>query len=135
MDGAKRSCPIAWNSTKIRRVVRSALAAETLSFCDGCELAQYLFAMIRPVCPMLQSPVQGFIDSQSLYETLGTSSQVSDRRLRVEISALRQMVEEGDVNVHWISRHQQVADVLTKSTASDRLLTKVLQDGRVDLFQ
>ena len=69
VDGEGRSCPLAWNSTKIRRVVRSALAAETLSFCDGCELAQYLLEMIRPICSTLQIPIQGFIDSQSLYET------------------------------------------------------------------
>ena len=129
VDSEGRSCPLAWNSTKIRRVVRSALAAETLSFCDGCELAQYLMEMIRPICSTLQSPIQGFIDSQSLYETLGTSSQVSDRRLRVEISALRQMIDEGDVRVNWVSKHQQVADALTKNTASDQLLVKVLQEG------
>ena len=111
--------------------MRSALGAETLSLCDGCELALYLFEMIRAICPTLKTPVQGIIDSQSLFETLGTTSQVSNHRLRVEISALRQMVDEADIQVKWVSKHKQVADVLTKDTASDKLLVQMLQDGAI----
>ena len=111
--------------------MRSALGAETLSLCDGCELALYLFVMIRAICPTLKTPVQGIIDSQSLFETLGTTSQVSNHRLRVEISALRQMVDEADIQVKWVSKHKQVADVLTKDTASDKLLVQMLQDGAI----
>ena len=127
-DGNGNACPIAWKSMKLRRVVRSALAAETMSLCDGCELAHYLAALVEPIFGLIK-PVQGYIDSQSLFETLGTTSQVSDVRLRVEISALRQMVEEGDIRVNWIAKENQVADVLTKNTASDKLLVQVLREG------
>ena len=132
VDKHNNSSPIAWNSTKLRRVVRSALAAETLSFCDGCELGQYLYEMFRHINPALKPPVQGFVDSQSLYETLGTVSQVSDRRLRVEVSALRQMIDQGDIHVNWLPKGKQLADVLTKNTASDKLLVKVLEDGTIE---
>ena len=30
---------LAWNSSRLKRVTRSTLAAETLAMCDGCELA------------------------------------------------------------------------------------------------
>ena len=84
--------------------------------------------MVEPIFGLIK-PVQGYIDSRSLFETLGTTSQVSDVRLRVEISALRQMVEEGDIRVNWIAKENQVADVLTKNTASDKLLVQVLREG------
>ena len=128
-DRNGNSCPIAWKSHKLKRVVRSALAAETLSFCDGCERAHFLISLIEPLTGEMKQPVQGYIDSQSLYEALGTTSQVQDCRLRVEISALRQMVEEGEVRVHWVPKEQQLADVLTKNTASDKSLVQVLQKG------
>ena len=129
-DAQGNSCPIAWKSSKLRRVVRSALAAETLSLCDGCELAHYLSSLIEPL-GISKQPVQGYIDSQSLFETLGTSSQVQDRRLRVEISALRQMVEDEDVRINWLPKEKQLADALTKPTASDKLLVQVLQEGAI----
>ena len=129
-DSQGNSCPIAWKSSKLKRVVRSALASETLSLCDGCELAHYLSALIEPI-GISKQPVQGYIDSQSLFEALGTTSQVTDRRLRVEISALRQMIEEGDVRVNWLPKEQQLADALTKPTASDKLLVQVLQEGAI----
>ena len=37
MDNTGQCCPIAWNAHKIKRVVRSTLAAETLSLEEGSE--------------------------------------------------------------------------------------------------
>ena len=132
-DNEGNACPIAWKSTKLRRVARSALADETMSLCDGCELAHYLGALVEPIFGTIK-PICGYIDSQSLFETLGTTSQGSDVRLRVEISALRQMVEEGDIRVFWIEKEIQIADALTKNTASDKLLVQVLQEGAFPEF-
>ena len=94
-------------------------------------MAHYLSAMVQPIFGTLKHTLEGVTDSQSLYEALGTSSQVSDRRLRVEVSALRQMVEEGDVRVSWVPKNKQIADVLTKSTSSDKLLVHVLTQGAI----
>ena len=37
-DGV-RSCPVSWHSQKIKRIVKSTIAAETLALADGCETA------------------------------------------------------------------------------------------------
>ena len=41
-DSFNRCCPLSWSSTKIKRVVRSTLAAETLALVEGSETAMYL---------------------------------------------------------------------------------------------
>ena len=38
-DNENQSSPLAWNSSKIKCVVRSTLAAVTLSITDGCEMS------------------------------------------------------------------------------------------------
>ena len=41
-NGNNNSCPLYWNSSKIKRAVRSTIAAETLSLVDGCDVAIYI---------------------------------------------------------------------------------------------
>ena len=41
------------------------------------------------------------------------------------------MVDEGDIFVSWVPKENQLADVLTKATASDKQLTKVIQEGTI----
>ena len=41
-DSKNRTRPLYWNSSKIKRVVRSTIAVETLSLSDGCDVAIYI---------------------------------------------------------------------------------------------
>ena len=41
-DSKNRTCPLYWNSSKLKRVVRSTIAAGTLSLSDGCDVAIYI---------------------------------------------------------------------------------------------
>ena len=43
----KKCALIDWHSNKIKRVVRSTLAAETLSLCDGLENTLFIRDMLR----------------------------------------------------------------------------------------
>ena len=47
VDGKRNSCPIDWQGNKIKRVVRSTLAAETLSLQEGSEAAFYLRSIMK----------------------------------------------------------------------------------------
>ena len=38
----------------------------------------------------------------------------TDRHLRVEISALREMYYKNEIKINWLSKHHQLSDVLTK---------------------
>ena len=68
-------------------------------------------------------------DSQSLYETIGTSHQIADKRLRVEVSAIREMVEKQEIIAQWVNKNDQLSDVLTEKGASPNLLMSTLQRG------
>ena len=128
-----RNCsPIGWNSSRLRRVVRSALGAETLAFCDGCELAFYIADNTSALQHKEQKvKVDAITDSRSLFEALGSTKQPSNHRLRVEINALRDMVDEGDISVRLVKGARQISDPLTKRGASDKLLLDVLQRGHL----
>ena len=50
-DQYNQCVPLSWNSNKIKRVVRSALGAETLAMCDGCETAFSIRNMLIQAFP------------------------------------------------------------------------------------
>ena len=85
-DKDNQCSPFSWRSTKLRQVVRSALAAETLSMCDGLDLALFLSQLtgniFHPTC------IPHSLHIKSSFKALGTSKQVQDKRLHIEISAL-----------------------------------------------
>ena len=130
---SKNACPIAWRSSRIRRIARSTLAAETLAFADGCDTASFIkhlateIKLIRPNLPFF-----GKTDSKSLFDAANTTTLISDRRLRVEISLLREMQETDELKIQWISKEYQLADVMTKTGASSNALMSALQKGRFE---
>ena len=132
-DMHHNSCPIAWRSNRVRRVARSTLAAETLAFADGMDTAQYVSQLADETQMLSQSSkIIMVTDSRSLFDASNTSSQISDRRLRVEMSAIRETKERGEIDIRWINGSGQLADVLTKKGASSYSLLRVLGDGKMD---
>jgi len=77
-------------------------------------------------------PVECYTDNASLSETLKTSTAVSDKRLRVDVARLREMVEKGEIVVKWVEGKNQLADCLTKRGSSSHQLLEVLE--RSELF-
>ncbi|KAK3884889.1 hypothetical protein Pcinc_010863 [Petrolisthes cinctipes] len=68
-----------------------------------------------------------FIDNRSLMDTLQSCKGVEDRRLRIDIALLRDMLEQREIGeVAWVDTSRQLADCLTKKGAStERLCTTV----------
>ena len=94
-DSSDRCRPLTWSSTKPKRVVRSTLAAETLSLVDSSETAIYLLKLIGTCVNGSNHPMEicCITGNLSLFEAVHSIKSVSDRRLRVEISAVHQMLE------------------------------------------
>ena len=128
-DKYQQVSPIGWCSARLKRVVRSALAAETLAMCNGCEMAFMIAQTIKQILSIDNLPVETVTDSQSLFETLGSTKQPTSRRLLIEISALREMVNEGEIKVNLVPGSKQISDPLTKRGAAWSLLQQVLQSG------
>ena len=70
--------------------------------------------------------IKCFVDSKSLVETLNSTKNVDDRRLRIDIAVLRNMVENKEISsVYWIPTCKQLTDCLTKKGASSEHLLAV----------
>ena len=97
----KSVVPLSWNSTRLWRVARSNMAAETLVMSKACDSAIFLSNLTEE---LTKSPKQTNItvltDNQSLFETLKTKKASLDCRLRVEISALREMCNNGEISIN-----------------------------------
>ena len=130
-DG-KRSCPISWSSRKVRRLVKSTLAAETLALVDGCESAYMIGKLIAETIygnQDLNLPIVCVTDNHSLYEAAHSTHVLEDKRLTIEMGIVRQMVSRGEIQLKWCNSNEQVSDVLTKKGASGELVRWVLQKG------
>lgn len=130
------SCPLAWRSGKIRRVVRSTLAAEALSMADGLDSAfclGYLLSEVifnKPKKNMI--PIDVCTDNKSLFENIHSTKVVSEKRLRVEIGSIKEMLHKGELSrVSWIESSDQISNCMTKHGASCKSLMDILQMGNL----
>ena len=149
--------PISWSSILIKRVCRSTLQAETMSLTKGIEIGLRLRAAVVDMRGTLNmsdwensaSQQMGHVwmtDCDSLFEHLVSPklNTVADKRLSIDLMALRQLVWErggerqqfvdhscGDYP-RWIDTSTMLADPLTKAMSCERL-ESTLASGKLDL--
>ena len=67
-------------------------------------------------------PTVVYTDSYSLYECLVKLGTIKEKRLMIDIMALRQSYERRELTeVRWINRQDNPADVMTKATPNKML--------------
>ena len=126
--------PISWSSKRIPRVVRSTLAAETLSAVDAMDSAHLSLKVLLEFLPEKKKReimVSLFTDNKSLFDLVSTSNLTRDKRLRVDVAALREICEKGEAQIRWIDSMNQIADVLTKKGAAKTKLLDVLKKAHL----
>ncbi|CAC5372113.1 unnamed protein product [Mytilus coruscus] len=128
-DRIGKCCPISWQANKIKRVVRSTIAAEALSLQDGLETALYFRKIIEDICGVGERiiPITAFIDNKSVPEALKSTKLVVEKRLRIDIAAICEMIQNNYVEVKWCPGKVQLANSMTKRGASGIELLNVLQ--------
>ena len=127
-------CPLAWRSSKIKRVCRSTAAAEGMSLSQGLEEAMYNRNLL---CEVLRIPknyvaVIGITDHEGLQGNICNvlKPKVDDLRLRQEIAIIREYLHFGDIQqIKLCPTAHQLADCLTKKGPSGHDLMKVLEEG------
>ena len=126
-----KSAPIEWKSNKTKRRVQSSLAAEALSLSAGLDAAISLKWLLTDLTGH-NLPVKAVIDNKSTCDAVYSSTDVSEKRLRREISIIQEMIEDGEVKeIRWLKGEDQLADALTKKGASTLKLMKVIQNGEM----
>ena len=131
VDMYGNSNPLIWSSKRIKRVVKSTLGAETISLVEAAENAFLLARFIEEIIPNIQLTIRCFTDSKGLYDAVNTTNSISDKRLRIEMAVVREMVEKNEIKLDWISKEYQLADVLTKKGASCEMLIDVIKNGKI----
>ena len=135
VDKRGQCAPVAWCSKKIKRVVRSTLGAETLSAVDSLDSSHLINKIFSELLNLKEREIETFLhtDNKSLYDAIGTTNLVTDKRLRVDLAALREQTETESVTFRWIDSANQLADVLTKRGANKKKLLDVLNSAHLPL--
>ena len=128
-------CALDWQTNKIKRVVRSTLAAETLSLCDGIENAVHLRDLIYELTGHSEIiPMIAVVDNLSLTEAAHSTTPVSDKRLRRELGLIKEhLKDKSSIQLKWVPGKLQLADVLTKLGVDGSKLLNVVQLGHLDI--
>ena len=123
VSGSK-SAPIDWQSRKLSRIPRSTLSAETISMVDGMESAIIAGKMLSEMIYNSDShvPVEGITDNYSLFQVAHATTSVKEKRLRIELSILREAIYKNECKLKWVTSGNQLADCLTKKGSDPRKL-------------
>ena len=125
-------CTLSWSAKKIKRVVRSTLAAEMLALQEGIEDGCYLRQMLAEVLNLeIRIPLIVYCDCRSVIDAVYSTKLVDDRKLRIDIGAVREALKRGEVtSVQWCPGTDQLANCMTKKGADGRHLLSIIQTGR-----
>ena len=107
---------ISWQSKRIKRIVRSTLAAETIVMMDGVESAIYISVLLKELHPRLNNiPMEIYTDNKSLHDALRPQKYVSDKRLKIDFGVLKEMLHKKEIdNIHWVKKEHRLTDSSTK---------------------
>ena len=129
-DTNGKVAPIQWQSKRIKRVVKSTLAAECLALEEAVDHAYYMKCIVSEIMNK-DVPMHCSVDNQSLCDNLHSSNNVKeDKRLIQDIALLKEMMEREEItSVVHVKSKNNLADALTKRGASCQLLEDVLSSG------
>ena len=115
-----------YSSTKCKRVTRSVLASEIYGMVSGFDLGLALVTTLKLVPRELQlKPIPPVIctDSFCLYECLTKLGTTNEKRLMIDVMALRQSYERREIEeIRWINGLDNPADAMTKSSPNQALM-------------
>ena len=127
---------ISWQSKIIRRVVRSSLAAETVAMAAITHAALYISVLYNEIMhgKSRRTPlsIKGCTDNKSLSYALKSSKYVTDRRLWIDIGALKELIrDKNDEEIKWFENKNQLGDAMTEKVSSTLKLISLLEKGHL----
>ena len=128
-DDNGNSVPVSWVSKKAKRVCRSTLTAETLAAIEAVDAACVIKSTLEEFLDECIPPICLYVDNKSLFDAVKTTNMLAEKRLLIDMSALREMIDRKEVYIKWVNSEHQLADVLTKLGANKKKLTDVLSSG------
>ena len=137
---------LSWQSKKIKRVVRSSLAAEASSMSTCQEHLDWMRTMWEQMTrsEFVLENYEQFLkprpsilvtDCKSLYDAIhkqGAAPASTEKRLAIELAIFKAKTVSGETNLQWIDSRYQIADCLTKhaSRKSEAVLQNILDEAQ-----
>ena len=114
-NGTPLFFPIDWSSHKQKRVSYSAFGAEILAAADADDRGFSIKTILGSILPEWRIRHKLLVDSRGLFDTVTTTHDAREYRLRKTVSRMRDSFECGDLDeVKWIRGVDNLADGLTK---------------------
>ena len=77
-------------------------------------------------------PIEAFMDNQSVEDALYSTKSVDEKRLRIDIGSIEQMLTTEEVaKIQWIPGDKIIANGLTKRGAQTYDLLRTVQERRL----
>ncbi|POS82721.1 hypothetical protein EPUL_004120, partial [Erysiphe pulchra] len=116
---------IHWTSVNCRKVTRAVLASELYAMVLGVDLAIALSTTLDLITELLGTPHIPsiiFTDSFSLYECLVKLGSTKEKRLMIDIMAIRESYERREISeIRWINGLDNPTDAMTKVNPTNAL--------------
>ncbi|EFQ91980.1 hypothetical protein PTT_11032 [Pyrenophora teres f. teres 0-1] len=116
---------IHYSLTKCKRVTQSVLASKIYSIVNGFNISIAIATTLRMITERLgisAIPLIVCTDSYSLYECLVKLGTTKEKRLMIDIMALRQSYERREITeIRWINGEDNPADAFTKASPNRAL--------------
>lgn len=126
-----KTCPIAWSAKKIKRVVKSTLAAEALSLTEGLDACYFVRSILCEMFLIENVLIKCYTDNKSLCQNVHSTKLISEKRLRMDLASIKESVSAGDISVTWVPNTHQISDCLTKAGADFHGLIDILKSGEM----
>ena len=125
-DKSGERCPLAWKSRVGKRVAHSTIEDEAIGLGEVLEMAVFLQEIWRELSGE-EVAVVGMIDSKTLERAIVSTTGISNRRLRIDLAAIKEALEVGEVaGIQWVESEKQVTDGLTKVGGREALLVEYI---------
>ena len=124
-----------WISNKVKSEVSSTLSAETLALNDSLDDAVYFKHIISEIyhdnVREIKIPI-AYIDNKYSDESLRSTKQVQEKRLRIDTAEVQRMLESKKINeINWIPSKENLADELTKRGIDTVVLLQCISIGKL----
>ena len=74
-------------------------------------------------------PITAYVDNKSVVDAIHSTKVVDDKRLRIDIAALKENLAASELTVKWCPGDKQLSNCMTKKGASGYPLMSVMQSG------
>ena len=100
----RRYMLLAWQSQKLKTVVKRRLTAETLALQEVIEVAYMKGCLLLEILKLEQQnqilPIKCITDSKSLHDAVYSSKTLTQKRLKIELCNIRESLEKGEIHCY-----------------------------------